>query len=412
MANLAIIGSHSTNGVAQLHSELLKTEMFPQFNLIFPGQFNNKTNGITQRRWLLDANPALASKITEAIGDGWITDYSQISRLAPFAKDAAFLKDFAKIKRQCKVDAAAFLKKDSGLIIDPDTMFDVQVKRIHEYKRQLLNALNIILIYNDIKAGGTATKDMPPMTFLFGGKAAPGYVNAKLIIKFINNLAKVVNADAQVNKLLTVQFMPNYRVTMAERIIPATNLSEQISTAGTEASGTGNMKFMCNGALTIGTMDGANIEIAQEAGAENLYIFGHTEEEISKLKGTYDPYSWVSKDPEIKKVVDLFLSGYFNVNEPGIFDPLQKSLFENGDKYFHFADLRMYADTHEKARNLYKGNSSEWNQKAILNIASSGKFSSDRTINEYATDIWHIKPCPVEKDLDSESALEDAAKRN
>jgi starch phosphorylase len=411
MANLAIIGSHSTNGVAELHSELLKTSMFPQFNLIFPNQFNNKTNGITQRRWLLDANPALAAKITEAIGDGWITDYSQISRLAPFAKDASFLEDFAKIKRQCKVEAASFLKKDSGLLLNPDTMVDVQVKRIHEYKRQFLNALNILLIYNDIKAGGEATKNMAPTTFLFGGKAAPGYINAKLIIKFINNLAKVINADAQANKLLSIQFMPNYRVSMAEKIIPATNLSEQISTAGTEASGTGNMKFMCNGALTIGTMDGANIEIAQEAGAENLFIFGHTEEEISAIKNTYSPYTWVMKDPEIKKTVDLFLSGYFNVNEPGIFDPLRKSLFDNGDKYFHFADLRMYADTHRRARELYATDMNQWNHKAILNIASSGKFSSDRTISEYANDIWQVESCPVEKDLDNENALADAAKR-
>jgi starch phosphorylase len=411
MANLAIIGSHSTNGVAELHSELLKTSMFPQFNLIFPNQFNNKTNGITQRRWLLDANPALAAKITEAIGDGWITDYSQISRLAPFAKDASFLEDFGKIKRQCKVEAASFLKKDSGLLINPDTMFDVQVKRIHEYKRQFLNALNILLIYNDIKAGGEATRNMAPTTFLFGGKAAPGYINAKLIIKFINNLAKVINADAQANKLLSIHFMPNYRVSMAEKIIPATNLSEQISTAGTEASGTGNMKFMCNGALTIGTMDGANIEIAQEAGDENLFIFGHTEEEISAIKDTYSPYAWVMKDPEIKKTVDLFLSGYFNVNEPGIFDPLRKSLFDNGDKYFHFADLRMYADTHTRARELYAKDMTQWNTKAILNIASSGKFSSDRTINEYANEIWHVEPCPVEKDLDNENALADAVKR-
>ena len=411
MANLAIIGSHSTNGVAELHSQLLKKSMFPQFNLIFPDRFNNKTNGITQRRWLLDANPQLASKITEAIGDGWITDYSQIAKLTPYAQDKTFLDDFSKIKHANKKRAAAFLKKDSGLVVNPDTMFDVQVKRIHEYKRQLLNALNILLIYDDIKAGGSLTKKMGPMTFLFGGKAAPGYVNAKLIIKLINNIAKVINADAQVNTLLSIHFMPNYRVTMAESIIPATDLSQQISTAGTEASGTGNMKFMCNGALTIGTMDGANVEMAEEVGKENMFIFGHTEEEIAKLRGTYSPFAWVLADKEIKKAVDLLTSGFFNVNEPNIFEPLRKSLFEDGDRYFHFADLKMYGKAHQAARNLYTDNQEEWNRKAVLNIASSGKFSSDRTISEYAKDIWHMESCPVQKGNGKDTVLLDAVKK-
>ena len=411
MANLAIIGSHSTNGVAALHSELLKRSMFPEFNTIYPDRFNNKTNGITQRRWLLDANPALAAKISEAIGDGWITDYSQISKLAPFATDKSFVTDFAKIKLENKIKAAAFLKKDCGILIDPNTLFDVQVKRIHEYKRQLLNALNIMLIYNDIKKGGEATKNMSPMTFLFGGKAAPGYVNAKLIIKLINNIANVINADKEANKLLSVHFMPNYRVTMAESIIPATDLSEQISTAGTEASGTGNMKFMCNGALTIGTMDGANVEIAEEAGKENMFIFGHTEEEIAKLGQGYDPFAWAMKDKEIKDAVQLLATGYFNVNEPNIFEPLRRSLFEGGDRYFHFADLRMYADAHSSARTLYNGDQNEWNRKAILNVASSGKFSSDRTINEYAHEIWGLKKCPVEQGNGIETALQDAMKK-
>ncbi|NBK21393.1 MAG: glycogen/starch/alpha-glucan phosphorylase [Spirochaetia bacterium] len=411
MANLAIIGSHSTNGVAALHSELLKREMFPQFNTIYPDRFNNKTNGITQRRWLLDANPRLAAKITEAIGDGWITDYSQIAKLAPFADDSNFVADFAKIKQENKIRAAAFLKKDCDIVIDPNTLFDVQVKRIHEYKRQLLNALNIMLIYNDIKRGGEVTKGMPPMTFLFGGKAAPGYVNAKLIIKLINNIANVINADKEANKLLSVHFMPNYRVTMAESIIPATDLSEQISTAGTEASGTGNMKFMCNGALTIGTMDGANVEIAEEAGKENIFIFGHTEEEIAKLGPGYDPFAWAMKDKEIKDAVQLLSTGYFNVNEPNIFEPLRRSLFEGGDKYFHFADLRMYADAHKSARSLYMDDQDAWNRKAILNVASSGKFSSDRTISEYATDIWDLKKCPVERGNGIETALQDAMKK-
>ncbi len=411
MANLAIIGSHSTNGVAALHSELLKRTMFSEFNTIYPDRFNNKTNGITQRRWLLDSNPKLAAKITEAIGDGWITDYDQIAKLAPFAEDKNFIADFAKIKLENKINAAAFLKKDCGLIIDPNSLFDVQVKRIHEYKRQLLNALNIMLIYNDLKQGGEATKNMPPMTFLFGGKAAPGYVNAKLIIKLINNIASVVNADKQVNKLLSVHFMPNYRVTMAESIIPATDLSEQISTAGTEASGTGNMKFMCNGALTIGTMDGANVEIAEEAGKENMFIFGHTEEEITKLGPSYDPFAWAMEDKEIKDAVALLSTGYFNVNEPNIFEPLRRSLFEGGDKYFHFADLRMYADAHRSARELYKGDQNEWNRKAIINVASSGKFSSDRTITQYAQEIWNLKKCPVARGNGIETALQDAMKK-
>jgi starch phosphorylase len=408
MANLAIIGSHSTNGVAALHSELLKTKMFPEFNMIFPDRFNNKTNGITQRRWLLDANPALAAKITEAIGDGWITDFSQISKLKPFATDAGFLDDFAKIKRQAKESAAAFIRKDCGVLVNPDSLFDTQVKRIHEYKRQLLNALDIVLLYNDLKNHGPLTKDMEPITFFFGGKAAPGYVNAKLIIKLINNIAKTVNEDPQTNHILRVQFLPNYRVTMAERIIPASNLSEQISTAGTEASGTGNMKFMVNGALTIGTLDGANIEMAQEAGKENLFIFGHTEQQIEALRATYQPKEWIAKDEGIKEGVNLLLSGFFNINEPNIFDPLWKSLFEQGDRYFTFADLAMYRDEHHKATALYHADPKAWNRMAVLNIASSAKFSSDRTINEYAKEIWNLKPCPVQKDIENDTAISNA----
>nr|WP_321296697.1 glycogen/starch/alpha-glucan phosphorylase [uncultured Sphaerochaeta sp.] len=411
MANLAIVGSHSTNGVAELHSQLLKTSMFPQFNLIYPDRFNNKTNGITQRRWLLASNPKLASLITSAIGDGWITDYSQIANLAPFAKDSTFLTDFEKIKKENKIRAAAFLKQESNLIINPDSFFDVQVKRIHEYKRQLLNALNILLIYTDLKNGGEATKEMEHTTFLFGGKAAPGYVNAKLIIKLINNIAKVINADPATKDKLAVHFMPNYRVSMAELIIPATNLSEQISTAGTEASGTGNMKFMANGALTIGTMDGANVEIAEEVGKENMFIFGNTEEQIAKLSLGYDPFSRVLADGEIKRIVDLLFSGYFNVNEPNIFEPLRRSLFEEGDRYYHFADLGMYRDAHRSARELYTLDKAEWNRRAVLNISASGKFSSDRTIAQYAKEIWDIEPCPVEKDTSIDTALADAAKR-
>ncbi|AEC01474.1 glycogen/starch/alpha-glucan phosphorylase [Parasphaerochaeta coccoides] len=408
MANLAIVGSHSTNGVAELHSQLLKSDMFPEFNIIFPERFNNKTNGITQRRWLLAANPALASLITAAIGDRWIRDFSRISDLAPFAEDAGFRDRFDAIKKQAKIHAASFLASDCGATINPDTLFDVQIKRIHEYKRQLLNALNILAIYVRLKDDPQFRASFQPTTFLFGGKAAPGYVNAKLIIKFINNIATVIQSDSQVSPLLSVLFMPNYRVTMAESIIPAANISEQISLAGTEASGTGNMKFMCNGALTIGTMDGANVEIAAEAGRDNIFIFGHTEEEITSLKATYSPREWVDKNPLTRHVVELLDSGYINVNEPAIFAPLRRSLFEEGDRYMLFADMGSYVETHDKVRTLYAENRTEWNRKAILNIAASGKFSSDRTIMEYAQDIWNAKPCPVELDDSGDTILKDA----
>ena len=409
MANLSIIGSHSTNGVAALHSELLKTNMFPEFNAIFPERFNNKTNGITQRRWLLDSNPGLANLITDAIGDKWITDFEEIKKLAPFAEDAGFCEDFAKIKYNCKLNAASFLKNDCGIIINPDTMIDTQVKRIHEYKRQLLNVLNILMIYNRMKNDRAYLESFPPTTFLFGGKAAPGYVNAKLIIKLIGSVAGVINSDPQVNKVLAVHFMPNYRVTMAENIIPATNISEQISTAGTEASGTGNMKFMANGALTMGTLDGANVEMLEEVGKDNIFIFGHTEEGIRNLSTSYNPQAWVENDPEIKAMIELIDSHFFNIHEPHIFEPLRRALFEQGDKYYHFADLRMYHDRHTEAEALYRDNQKEWNRKAILNIAAAAKFSSDRTINEYANEIWNVKPCKVKKSGD-DSALLDAKK--
>ena len=409
MANLSIIGSHSVNGVAELHSELLKREMFPEFNTIFPGRFNNKTNGITQRRWLLDANPKLAALISDAIGDGWITDYDKIRELKNFADDSAFAEKFAAIKRDNKLRAAEYLKRTSGIIVDPDTLFDVQIKRIHEYKRQLLNAINVMMIYNRLKNDSDYYNSFQPMTFLFGGKAAPGYINAKLIIKFINNISKVISSDSSVRDKLAVYFMPNYSVTMAETIIPAANISEQISTAGNEASGTGNMKFMANGALTVGTLDGANVEMAEEVGMENIFIFGHTEEEISAMQPTYRPLEWIEKDKEIQDTFSLIDSGYFSINEPHIFEPLRKSLIDYGDRYFLLADLRMYHDIHEQAQELYKTNPADWNRKAIINIAGSAKFSSDRTIREYAEEIWHIKPCKVKKSS-TDTVLEDARK--
>ncbi len=410
MANLAIIGSHSTNGVAQLHTQLLKNSMFPEFYAIFPERFQNKTNGITPRRWLHSANPKLSNLITEAIGPEWITDANKIKELNPFANDAAFAKKFAKIKEENKENAAKFLLKDCGIIVNPNTLFDVQVKRIHEYKRQLLNAFNIVLLYRRLKNNKKFASSFVPTTFLFGGKSAPGYVNAKLSIKFINDLASMVNRDEATNKLLQVHFMPNYRVTMAESIIPATNLSEQISTAGLEASGTGNMKFMMNGALTIGTLDGANVEISQEVGNDNIFIFGHTEDQLAKMKNSYNPYDFINQDEEIKEVVSLLKSNYFNSSEPGVYDKLFHDIFDLGDRYFIFADLRLYADRHQEALDLYKNNFKEFNKKAIINVASSGMFSSDRTILEYANQIWDAKSCPVPLNTEIDTSLEDARK--
>lgn len=407
MANLAIIGSHSVNGVAKLHSELLVKSMFPEFNIIMPDKFNNKTNGITQRRWLLAANPGLANLISSAIGDSWITKYDNISKLKKFAKDSSFLDDFNKIKYENKVNASNFLYRESGIKIDPSHLIDTQVKRIHEYKRQFLNALHILVLYQGLK--NNTIKNMQPTTFLFGGKAAPGYINAKLIIKFINSISNVINNDKQVNQLLKVHFMPNYRVTMAENIIPATNLSEQISTAGTEASGTGNMKFMINGALTIGTLDGANVEIAEQAGKDNVFIFGHTEDQISKMAENYNPYDFINQHSYIQDVIKLIDSNYFNINEKGIFDSLKASLLGSGrDRYFLFADLPLYKEAHQKARDLYQKDINEWNKKAVINIASSAKFSSDRTISEYANDIWKLKKCKVKKDTDDSSIISGA----
>lgn len=410
MANLAIVGSHAVNGVAQLHTQLLKNVMFPEFNTIYPEKFQNKTNGITPRRWLLSSNPRLANLITDAIGADWITDADKLKGLLPYANDSAFAEKFAKIKEQNKKDAAKFLMKDCGIKVNPDTVFDVQVKRIHEYKRQLLNAFNIVLLYQRLKNDREFAQSFEPTTFLFGGKSAPGYVNAKLSIKFINNLASMVNMDKSTNKLLQVHFMPNYRVTMAESIIPATNLSEQISTAGLEASGTGNMKFMLNGALTIGTLDGANVEIAQEVGDDNIFIFGHTEDQLAKMRSTYDPYDFILMDDEINSAVNLIRSNYFNESEPDVFDHLFHDIFDCKDRYFIFADLRMYANRHQEALDLYRDDFKSFNRKAIINVASSGKFSSDRTIREYAEQIWNAGSCPVPLNTDVDTSLEDARK--
>ncbi|MBI9105399.1 MAG: glycogen/starch/alpha-glucan phosphorylase [Spirochaetales bacterium] len=390
MAPLAILGSHSVNGVAELHSKLVKEKLVPDFYQIFPERFNNKTNGITQRRWLLKANPELSALITESIGDGWITDLRGLKKLNMYSDDSAFLGRLDKIKRGGKQELSDFCFKNYGYRLNPDSMFDVQVKRIHEYKRQLLNVLHIVALYNRVRSG----KIIHPRTFIFSGKAAPGYEAAKLIIKLINNISRVINGDKSMKGMLEVHFLPNYNVSLAEKIFPAAELSEQISTAGTEASGTGNMKFMLNGALTIGTLDGANIEILEEVGAENMFIFGLKTEEIETLRHNYSPEDYLG-DEEINEVIKLIASGYFNISEADIFEPLIRNL-TTYDHYMHMADFGSYIKAQNTAGEKYLDRPA-WLRSSLLNIANSGKFSSDRTIAEYASDIWDVKACHVPK---------------
>ncbi len=392
MANLAIVGSHSTNGVSAIHSELLRTTTVKDLAEIFPERFSNKTNGVTPRRWLLLANQPLARVITGAIGDGWITDLSELSKLKPLAGDKGVRDGFRKAKREAKSEFAAWLKSDSGQIVDPDSIFDCHIKRIHEYKRQLLNALRIVVLYNRLRENPNLT--MAPRTFFFAGKAAPAYQLAKLIIKFIENMADTIDADPVTRGRLKILFLPEYDVTLAERLIPASDVSNQISTAGYEASGTSNMKFMMNGALTIGTRDGATIEMAQEAGEENFFLFGLTAEQVAGSRGWYNPHWHYEHEPETRAALDMISSNYFSPHEPGIFTPIYDTLLTNGDHYMHLADLKSYLDADQRLLALY-ANSDEWVRKAILNVASSGKFSSDGTIAEYASQIWEVKPCPV-----------------
>ena len=392
MANLAIAGSHSTNGVAAIHSELLRQTTVKDLADVFPERFNNKTNGVTPRRWLLLANPALARTITEAIGDRWITDLSQLERLKPLAADTGFRDAFLKSKREAKLQFSDWLRWTAGLTVDPDTIFDSHVKRIHEYKRQLLNALRIVVLYNRLRANPEL--EMHPRTFFFSGKAAPAYHFAKLIIKFINNLAGTLDGDPAVRGRLKVMFLPDYCVSLAERLIPASDVSNQISTAGYEASGTSNMKFMMNGALTVGTRDGATIEMAEEAGEENFFLFGLTAEQVLDSRGWYNPWWHYENEPETRAALDLIMSGHFSRNEPGAFDPLRDTLLTKGDFYLHLADLTSYVQAQEQLGALFSDRRG-WANKAILNIASSGKFSSDRTIAEYAADIWKVQPCPL-----------------
>ncbi len=392
MANLAIVGSHSTNGVAAIHSELVRTKLVPDFAEMFPQRFSNKTNGVTPRRWLLLANPPLAQLITEAVGDGWVTDMTRLRDLAKLADDAAFRASFRRATRAGKARFTDWLRAANGMVVDPDTVFDTQIKRIHEYKRQLLNVLHVVVLYNRLR--DNPDLDVPPRTFFFAGKAAPAYKLAKLIIKLINNVAEGIDADPAVNGRLKVVFVPNYSVSVAERLIPASDVSEQISTAGYEASGTSNMKFMMNGALTVGTRDGATIEIAEEAGEDNVFLFGLTAEQVAANRGGYDPRRHYDSEPETRRALDLIFSNHFSPDEPGIFEPIREVLLTKGDYYMHLADLAAYAETHARVGELFR-RPDVWSRKAILNVASSGKFSSDRTIEEYAAGIWKAEPCPV-----------------
>jgi starch phosphorylase len=392
MAHLAIVGSHSTNGVAAIHSELLKRTVVPDFAALFPGRFNNKTNGVTQRRFLLLANPPLAGVITDAIGDGWIVDLNQLQKLGPLAGDKAFRAAIRKAKREAKVRFAGWLKSATGHVVDPESIFDTHIKRIHEYKRQLLNALHVVVLYNRLREN--PTRDVPPRTFFFSGKAAPAYTFAKLIIKFINNLGATIDNDPAMRGRLKVVFVPDYSVSIAERLIPASDVSEQISTAGYEASGTGNMKLMMNGALTIGTRDGANIEMAAAAGEENFFLFGLSAEEVANSRGKYNPQWHYDNDPQTRGALDLIAANHLSPNEPGVFEPILDVLIRQGDHYLHLADLKSYSEAHTRLGELY-ADQEKWSRKAVLNIAASSTFSSDRTIAEYARDIWHAEPCPV-----------------
>jgi starch phosphorylase len=392
MANLAIVGAHSTNGVAAIHSDLLRTVTVRDLAEMFPARFSNKTNGVTPRRWLLLANPALAGCITEAIGEGWITDLAELEKLKPLANDRGFRGAIHKAKREAKSTFAEWLQSTYAVSVEPDTIFDSQVKRIHEYKRQLLNGLRVVALYNRLRQN--PDREMAPRTFFFAGKAAPAYHLAKLIIKFLNNLAGTIDGDPAVRGRLKVVFLPEYCVSLAERLIPASDVSNQISTAGYEASGTSNMKFMMNGALTIGTRDGATIEMAEAAGEENLFLFGLTAAHVAESRSWYSPQWHYDNEPDTRAALDLIFSDHFSRNEPGIFEPLRETLLTRGDHYMHLADLTAYLEADRRLLELY-ADPEGWARKVILNVASSGKFSSDRTIAEYAAEIWDAKPCPV-----------------
>jgi starch phosphorylase len=389
MAYLAIVGSHSINGVAELHSHLIKTRLVPNFYQLWPERFNNKTNGVTQRRWLASCNPALAEVVSRNLGERWIRDFSLIRGLESHAGTLGLGEDFLEVKRNNKEQLAALILQTEQVKVDPSSLFDVQVKRIHEYKRQLLNAMHVMHAYLALVDEGRIP--VVPRTHIFAGKAAPGYWMAKLIIKLLNNIAAVVNHDPRVHGLMKVVFMRDYRVSLAEIIIPAADLSEQVSTAGMEASGTGNMKFAMNGALTIGTLDGANVEILEEVGAENIFIFGLTTEEVEARRKTYHPQDCYHASPAVRRVLDALRDNRFSPGEPGLFQPIIESLLHRGDYYFHLADFDSYVAAQERVSSSFE-NQAAWANKAILNVARSGKFSSDRAVGEYARDIWGISP--------------------
>ncbi|MBK6847101.1 MAG: glycogen/starch/alpha-glucan phosphorylase [Proteobacteria bacterium] len=390
MAHLALVGSHSVNGVARLHSELLRTTVLADFHRIWPERFNNKTNGVTPRRWLLLANPQLATLITDAIGDGWITDLDALRQLEPLAAQSAFRQAFLAVKQHNKERLAATIAETAWVKVDPRSMFDIQAKRIHEYKRQLLNLLHIVYRYLRLVDDGDAPT--VPRTHIFAGKAAPGYWAAKQVIKCINNVARQVNKDPRTRGLLRVVFVPDYRVSLAERIIPGADLSEQISTAGTEASGTGNMKFGINGALTIGTLDGANIEMLEEVGRDNIFIFGQTTAELAALRrdNSYQPRRYYERDDRIRRVLDALASDRFCADEPGLLRWVRDALLDGGDPYFLLADFAAYVEAQERAEQRFAA-PERWAESAILNVARLGKFSSDRTVLEYAREIWGVE---------------------
>lgn len=397
MAYLAIMGSHSVNGVAALHTEILKHQELKDFYELYPEKFNNKTNGITQRRWLLHANHGLAGLISETIGDGWITELTELEKLLPYAEDENFRRRFMEIKKANKVALAKYIKETKGIDINPDSIFDIQVKRLHEYKRQLLNVLHIIGLYNQLKMN--PGMDMVPRTFIFGAKAAAGYRRAKLIIKLINAVADVVNNDPTIEGKIKVVFMENYRVSLAERLIPAADVSEQISTAGKEASGTGNMKFMLNGALTVGTMDGANVEIYEEVGKDNIFIFGMSAEEVqAKYQTHYDPWFIYNMNQEVRMALTSLIDGTFDQNTDlfrELYDALLNGCGGRADEYFVLEDYADYARAQWDIDRAYR-DQTKWAKMAIVNVAKSGKFSSDRTIRQYAEEIWDLKPLHIE----------------
>ncbi len=389
MANMCIVGSSSVNGVAKLHSQILKDSLFKDFYELYPEKFHNVTNGITPRRWLLKANPMLAQLITESIGDGWITNLDRLGELEKFAGKKDFLDALAKIKRSNKGQLSNWTKKNLGIALDPDAIFDVQVKRLHEYKRQLMLVLYIIMFYNRLI--GDPTYDPVPRCFIFAAKAAPGYYMAKLIIRLIHGVANVVNSNPKTRGRLSVAFLPDYRVSLAEKIMPAAEVSEQISLAGMEASGTGNMKFMMNGALTLGTFDGANVEINEEVGDDNMFLFGLRTEDVARLRPTYCSRDYYEKDPEIRQALDMIKSNVFSLLEPGLYDPIVRSLLDYNDYYMLLADLRSYSEAQDRVDATYR-DAKKWNGMSLTNIARSGLFSSDRAIMEYARDIWHVEP--------------------